>query len=541
MGSMSELRVRRKAMGKREAGLGKRGGGSGKRLPGTPDEYQVRPRFPLPASRLRRFAPYLVAFTAVAVFANALGNDFALDDRGVILRNPLVQSLDGMWRAFGQPYWPREASDAGVYRPLAVASYALDWAISGGSAAWMHAVNILWHAAVAVLVWYLAAQLLAPAGALAAALLFAVHPVHVEAVANVVGRAECMAAAFVLAALLAHRRGSWAAPVFFLLGVFSKESAIVFAALAPAADLMVSDDPKATFRARRLLYASYAGVIIVYGVTLLAVFSGREFTQIAPVFVGLSVVQRLLTVATIIPEYPRLLLLPVNLSWDYSPRVVEPAYALNLLGLAGIAVVFVYGVLVARAWRGDRVLAYAMIWVPIAIGPVANVLVPTGIAVAERTLYLASVGVVMAMGWLVQRYGANRQAAVIAAMSLIALLYSWRSWTRTPVWRNNQTLALSLLQHHPESYRAHQAVARVYAGMGRWAEAQSAYRTSRRLFQRDATVYREAAATAVQLGRLTEARALVDSALVLEPSYREALELRSDLRTELAPVQESPK
>jgi tetratricopeptide (TPR) repeat protein len=224
-----------------------------------------------------------------------------------------------------------------------------------------------------------------------------------------------------------------------------------------------------------------------------------------------------------------LLLAPLNLSWDYSPNVIEPAYTLTLLGVAGVAVVLVYALLLARAWRRDRTLAFGMLWVPIAIGPVANVLVPTGIAVAERTLYLASVGVVLVFGWLVQRYGVNRQAAVVAAVCAVVLLFAARSWTRTPVWRNNQTLALDLLARRPESYRAHQAVARVYAGMGRWREAESAYRTSRRLFQRDATVYREAAVAAAQLDRLAEARALVDSALALQPNYSEAMVLRSEL------------
>jgi tetratricopeptide (TPR) repeat protein len=522
---VKEARPRRKTAGGGKRGLGRAG------APATLVPAALpAPRSPLPA--FRRFAPLLVALVASLVFANALGNDFALDDRGVILRNPLVQSIDGVWRAFGNPYWPREASDAGVYRPLAIASYALDWALTDGSARWMHALNILWHAAAAVLVWYLAAQLLAPAGALAAALLFAVHPVHVEAVANVVGRAECMAAVFVLGALLAHRRGSWLAPALLLLGLFSKESAVAFVALAPAADLLLSRDPSTTFRQRRALYAAYAGVVAIYAATLVAVFHGREFTQIAPVFHGLSVAQRLLTVATIIPEYPRLLLAPLNLSWDYSPNVIAPAHALTLRGVAGVAVLLVYALLLARVWRRDRVLAFCMLWVPIAIGPVANVIVPTGIAVAERTLYLASVGVVLVAGWLVQRWGVNRQAPVVAAICVVALLFAVRSWTRTPVWRNNQTLALDLLARHPESYRAHQAVARVYAGMGRWREADSAYRTSRTLFQRDATVYREAAAAAARLGRLTEARALVDSALALEPDYGEAQALRSELALE---------
>lgn len=460
---------------------------------------------------------------------NSLGNDFSLDDRGIILRNPLVQEPGDGWRAFAHPYWPKAESDAGVYRPLAIVSYALDWAVSGGDPRWFHGVNILWNAAVCVLVWLLAAQLLAPAGALAAALLFAVHPVHVESVANVVGRAECMAAAFVLAALLLHRRRSWGAPVLFVLGLFAKESAIVFLALAPLGDLLLTAEPRATMKERRWLYAAYGGAVALYAGALVAVFHGREFTQIAPVFEGLGAGERLLTVLTIIPHYPRLLVAPFDLSWDYSPQVISPATGLDLLGISGLVVVAAYAAVLARVWRHDRVLAFALAWVPIALAPVANVLVPTGIALAERTLYLPSVGVVLVAGLVVQRLGVHRPLPTLAAMGCVVLLFAGRTWTRTPVWRNNRALALTLLADHPESYRAHQAVARVYAAMGRWTEAAESYGNSRRLFQRDATVYREAAFVSIQRGRTTEARALLDSAIALKPDYREAVAMRAEL------------
>ncbi len=483
-------------------------------------------RFPLLASRI---PPILVAIVATFVYLNSLGNDFALDDRGVILRNPLVQAPDDAGRAFGLPYWPKAESDAGVYRPLAIVSYALDWRVSGGDARWFHAMNIVWNAVVCVLVWLLAAQLLAPAGALAAGLVFAVHPVHVESVANVVGRAECMAAAFVLGALLAHRKRSWLAPALLALGLLSKESAIVFVALALAADLLLAGNARETLRERRWLYAAYGLVIAAYGATLATVFHGRAFTQIAPVFEGLTAAERLLTALTVIPHYPRLLVAPFALSWDYSPRVIEPAVRLGAFGVVGLAIVLAYAAALARVWRRDPVLAFALVWVPIALAPVANILVPTGIALAERTLYLASVGVALAAGLAVERMGRTRPVATLAAAGIVLLLFAGRTWTRTPVWRNNQTLALSLLEEHPESYRAHQAVARVYAAMGRWTEAASSYETSRRLFPRDPTVYREAAFVAVQRGRVPEARTLLDTAITLSPGYREAIAMRAEL------------
>ena len=104
------------------------------------------------------------AFAALIVFANSLANGFVLDDRGVVLDNPLVTSPLTAWRAFGLPYWP-ETIGGGQYRPLGILSFALDWASSGGDTRWFDAVNVMWHVAGTVLVWLLAAELLAPVAA----------------------------------------------------------------------------------------------------------------------------------------------------------------------------------------------------------------------------------------------------------------------------------------------------------------------------------------------------------------------------------------
>lgn len=175
---------------------------------------------------------------AAIVFANALSNGFVLDDRGILLGNPLVQQLGQSWRAFAMPYWP-EALGAGQYRPLGILGFAIDWRLSGGDPAWFHAVNVAWHALATFLVWRLARELMMPAGAIACAALFAVHPVHVEAVANVVGRLECMAAVFALGALLAHRKSSWLALPLFALALLSKENAIVAIALIVVNDVLL--------------------------------------------------------------------------------------------------------------------------------------------------------------------------------------------------------------------------------------------------------------------------------------------------------------
>src|SRR3989454_10009590 len=167
-----------------------------------------------------------VAACAAVVYVGALWNRFAWDDTLSIFGSDLVRSHSGWWRAFASPYWPPELGGF-LYRPLTVATYVLDWRVDG--AVWFHAVNLRWHAAVSVLVTLLARRWAGDAAALVAGVMFAVHPVHVEAVANVVGRAELMAAAFTLLSVYAaieRRSAAWSA-AGWVLGLLCKESGAV--------------------------------------------------------------------------------------------------------------------------------------------------------------------------------------------------------------------------------------------------------------------------------------------------------------------------
>ena len=478
---------------------------------------------------LERVAPVLVVLVALLVYGNALQNGFVLDDGPVVLRNPLVHSLDGLWRAFSEPYWPAP-NPGGQYRPLGIASFALDWVVSGGDPRWLHAANVIWHAAAAVLVWYLAMQLLAPAAALIAALLFAVHPVHVEAVSNLVGRLEPMAAVFVLGALLAHRRGSWWAAAFFALGLLAKESAITFLGLVVAHDLLVAGNWRTAFRVARKRYAVYMLSTVAYASMIIALFHGRSFSVIAPTFIDASASERLLTVATIVPHYVRLLLAPIHLSGDYFPQVVVLVTGVTPAGLIGFALAVALGVAVRRAWRPVPEAAFALVWIPIALAPVSNVFFPSGVALAERTLYLASVGACLALGALAERVARDRPTAVVVAAAVLIALGAVRTWTRTPVWRSDKTYTIALLRDHPESYRAHLVAGRVLSAQRQFAGAAEHFEIAARLFPRDAAGAYEAAIASIRLGRITHADSLLRFARQSAPPEAAILLAHADVR-----------
>jgi Tfp pilus assembly protein PilF len=487
-------------------------------------------------------AALIVAVAGGLAYANAIANSFALDDDTVIAKNDLVRHLSSLWRAFALPYWPMSVP-AGQYRPLAIMSFALDWAVSGGSPHWMHFVNVLWHVAACVLVWRLLRQLVASGPALAGSLFFALHPVHVEAIANTVGRCDVMAAVFVVAAVLAHRRGSWTAVPLYAAALASKESGAVFLGLAAANDLILTAATgaagatgatvtrgMAAVRRRWRLYAGYLGVAAAYGVTLAIVFRDRPLVDISPTWFRASPVDRWLTEARVVPEYIRLMVAPYTLRMEYSPRVIDVAHHLSPLVAAGMAVTAVVVLGLVYAWRRAPVAAFGIAWFGIAVSPVSNVLFASGVVLAERTLYLPSVGAAMLAGWAVQEglhwLGARRarggsvsslRALATAGAVLLLATFAVRTWTRTAIWHDDKHLLVDAMLTESESYRTHLWAAEILGKHGDLAGAQREYAMARTLYPEDPHVYEAAAMIADGQDQFALADRLYDSANAIVP------------------------
>lgn len=455
---------------------------------------------------------YLAVGTcAVVVYVGALWNRFAWDDLYIVVLDPLVHSPSGLWRAFGVSYWAGNLNTT-VYRPLTVASYVVDWA-AGGATAWFHAVNLLWHAAASVMVAVLARRWAGGAAGLVAGMLFAVHPVHVEAVANVVGRNELMAALFTLVAVYAAlERGSvlWSTAAM-AAGLLSKENAAVAPGLIAFAWL-VGLRPLPSRRTLAAFAASWVLVACAYGGLRWAVLhSYGGVTTVAPVFVGQSPLTVRLTALAALADVARLLVFPLHLRGDYSPgertaitSALDPRLVLGLLALA------VWGSLLAFCWRrGRRVEAFGLGWVGIAYAPVANLLFPIGVLLAERTLYLPSAGLALAVGAWVKNL-APRRLAVLTGLVLVA--GGARTALRVPVWRDNRAASLALLEDAPRSYRAWDYLGWEYLWAGKTAKALEAFRRAAEIYDRDARIYLAAADAAFALGRYGLADSLLAGA-----------------------------
>src|ERR1700747_423900 len=184
---------------------------------------------------MRRVHLGILLAVGLFVYANSLFNSFTMDDELYIFRNPQVTQP-----SLKQLFQPNKVS--AVFRPVTFATFAANYKLNGDRPFAYHLLNLLLHAGVPLLLFLILREILAnePRGdiiAFVAALLFAVHPLHTEAVASIVGRSEVLAAGFLLAArLFPLRRPPIPTLVCFAGAVLAKESAIVLLPLAVAGD-----------------------------------------------------------------------------------------------------------------------------------------------------------------------------------------------------------------------------------------------------------------------------------------------------------------
>lgn len=489
------------------------------------------------ADRKRTAAAFAsVVVVAGLVFVNSLGNGFALDDVGIIENNEQVHGLKHLAQAVTGPYWPTGASERGLYRPLTLATFAVDWEIGGGSPFVFHLVNLLLHAAVSALVLALLLGLGAPlTAAWAGAVFFAVHPVHVEAVANVVGRGEILAAGFVLGAGVVFVQRSppgWYKAIviglLYLLGLLAKENAIVLPALALLyhlhAEKRVRQALAATLRSWRV-YVAFAAALTIYFVLRRAnigVFLGVEDP---PWYYGMPDHARILTAIRVWPEYLRLMILPMELVPDYGPGVVVPETSpFSPLVILGVLTALVAGFVAWRLRTEHPLVTAGIVFFVAAAVPVMGILFPVGVVLAERTLYLPSVGASMVLAGVAEGLRARPLSRRLAPALFVVVVVaaSVRTWTATPVWKSSTTVMNHLLAHHAANYRGQWALASSLKEAGDTAAALDHFELATRMVPGYHALRVEYGRVLAESGHYARAAAQFDTALQIIPHARQA-------------------
>ena len=468
---------------------------------------------------------------ALAASASGLGNGFVFDDRPIVVDNFRVHTLVGLWHSFAEPYWPPEVG-AALYRPVTIVLFRLEWALGGGSPWAFHAANVLLYLAIVFAVFRLARLILPLPAAWLTAALFAVQPVHVEAVANTVGQPELVVGLLAVSATawyVAARRGeelSWLTvgglAAIYLVMCFTKEHGIVLPGLLIAAEFTLLERPRPA-RSGALL-AALVVVAVLFIVVRTAVLGGLAGDIANASIRGVGLEDRVLTMLAIVPQWIRLLLLPWHLQADYMPRELELATTFGLAQLIGS--LLLTGLVALTVWSRKRapVVCFGLCWTGIALFPVSNLAIPTGILLAERALFLASVGSALSLGGglaaAIPKFVAapvGERRVVLLALGILLGVGLYRSATRQRIWRDNDTLFRQTVLDAPLSYKAHWAYGSVLIAAGDMKQADLEYRLAMRLYDGDPNLFSDFGDVYVRARHCAPAIPLYQRSLSLAP------------------------
>lgn len=452
---------------------------------------------------MRREA-WWAAGLAFLVALPSLLNGFVYDDIPAIVTNPVVTHgrIPAIWSS---PYWPLGL----LYRPLTIQLFALEWHAGGGAPLPFHLINLLLYVAVTFLVVRIARRWLATVGPLAAGLWFAVHPVHVEVVANGVGQSELLTGLLVLFAIDRYlawradpagftgiRRAALAA--CYALAIGAKETGYVLPALLLAIELLNREPAPLRSRLRRggsvLLLL---GCVAIAGLLLrLILFGGLAGESPQVPLRGLGAGQRAVAMLAVLPEAARLLAFPLHLQAHYGPPEIPVTASLTTLHLVGLGLLA--GLLLVFGWAVHRArpVAVGLAWTAIALLPVSNIPAGTGVLLAERTLFLPSVGLALVVGWIVaetveQARTAAGRRALQGALLLVVMVLGFRFVNRTPTWRDQDGFFAALERDAPRSYRAQLTAGVYYKGERRYGDAERAFQRAWSLYRDDPSVFEE--------------------------------------------------
>jgi protein O-mannosyl-transferase len=502
-------------------------------------------RMPRSPSARRWLAFVLPGIAAVVLYAPTLTFDRTFDDLRIV-PEPGTRPPGGWARVWDGPYW-ETTGEGGLYRPLTSATYLLE-SEAGLPLAARHGFNVLLHAGVTLLVVRLALSLgLAPGVAGIVGILFAVHPVHVEAVAGLVGRAELLSALCLLLALWFHDRAGgertpgWgtllpaAALAFAAAG--AKESAwplLLFAAVLHLAR-------GRPFRPALPLWAGYALGLAGHLVQRHRVLGGwlntPEFTitSFDNPLVDLHGWSRFLGGLRMAGMNLGHLVFPVRLSPDYTGGAVDPTGGPADPRLWG-GVVLIVACAAGTVWgarRRSRPWAAACLvgsgWLLISAVLVMNVGLTLGTIFADRLLYWPSVAWLLVLGGFVAAgsrapvpdrvpRGIPWRKTVVPLLLLgLAAAYAVRASAYLPAWKNGETLFQEAVQAYPGSPRAWYNLGQTLQDQGRFAEAADAFRKVETLIPDFQLAWVMNAVVLMRMEKWEEAKAPLAEALRLKP------------------------
>ena len=471
-----------------------------------------------------RLHAWLIFAISFLLYANTLTHDFCQDDSIVITENMFTtEGISGFGGILGNDtfygFFKEEGKAAlvagGRYRPFTLLMFAFEYQLFGKNPFVGHLINVLLFGLMCVLIYFLMLKLLknrvyTEGGnelkinkgklnttqpnnnqlsiihyqliAFVTALLFAVHPIHTEAVANIKGRDEIMTLLGSLSAVwfaikyyeTPNIKNVLFAFICFFIGLLSKENAVTFVVITPLVfyffyntNLMQSIKQTLPFIAATVLFIILRGAVIgqQFGTEQTELMNNPFLKLVGNQYVPFDVSEKMATITFTLGKYVQLLFMPFPLTHDYYPRHIDIMNFGNWEVLLSIGLYIGLIVLMLKNWAKRSLISFGIAYFLITLSIVSNIVFPVGTNMAERFLFMPSLGFCLIIGVLVNQLIPNLKLnsddlklnsiynnaftinnlsdvpkAVLIGLSVILIVFSVKTIDRNTAWKDNYTI-----------------------------------------------------------------------------------------------------
>ncbi len=467
-------------------------------------------------SHFKSFVPFILFLSVFAAFFPALTGQWVWDDRA-ISENALVAAADGLYKIWFEP--SKNAVES-HYWPLTYTTFWFEHRLWGNHPAGYHFVNVFLHALNAILfLWILRRS--QSRGSEIAALVFALHPIHVESVAWAIERKDVLSGLFYLASLYAWIRAKEESrPAFHALGILALILAMLSKSMAislPFALAFWSIWRDGRLKKNDALYLiPYLLVAVAMGAFDAHFANGSESYDS-----GMSFVDRLQFACRAVAFYSAKLFFPFELTTIY-PLWTE---ATSKIALGVLACAVIIGIAIARN-RARLSVALSVAFYVVALGPVLGMLDFGYLKispVADRFQYLPSLAPIAAFGWIASGLGSLgiQKTGNMKWLScgILVFLLGLSTYEQTRRFSSSRELFTDVLRKNPHAASAHHGLAVINAKDGKLEDALKGYRKAIECDERFLLAYLNLGELHLVMGNENQAVAVLRQGLFVDPNY----------------------
>jgi len=442
---------------------------------------------PAPKTIDKKWLYICIAIISFLLYAGTINHGYTVDDGTVIENNKYTkQGVKAIGKILTTPYragfWDR---NEGIYRPVSVIMFAVEYDLSGGKPWLGHLINILLYTITCTLVFKLLLRIFQSYNVLIpliSTLLFAVHPIHTEVVANIKSRDEILSLLFALIAIINllnyidnRKTLSLVIAIFsFTISLFSKESSIAWVGIIP---LILWTTTKLSLKEIAKNSLPFLGLAIIYllirNQILGNVGSNYELLLINNSLLGTdNKLDQLATASFILIKYIGLLIFPKTLIFDYSFNTIPVIKITNIASLFSISILLGLIIYSIRSLKNKSIASLGIFIFLGAIALVSNIFFLIEATMAERFVYTPSLGFCILIGAILAKYLVNdksgvhtlsfnllnKNAKIVYPFIIICILFVGRTVVRAANWKDNITLLQKDVQSAPESARIRYAL-----------------------------------------------------------------------------------